>query len=443
MPPPPRRSRPGPSSGGAGRRAPERRPPEKQRRSLTQASAGGKIERGGDSLLSEALAQALAAAQREADVAESLTHPFHTYPARMHPATARHLVALGGKVLDPFCGSGTTLVEARRAGVGAVGVDLNPLAVAIARAKTWTVPLVRRQMAWTLGKEVAGAALDEVKQARRAGYVRQPLRRGGPDPGARNRALGEWFAPHVRREVETLADLIDQASARDREAGDVLRAVLSSVLYKVSQRASDTDPSRVSRQIARGAASRLFEKRLALLFGGLEQLAGKAGPLPRVVCTDVRRLGGQVQPGSAELVVTSPPYAGTYDYTDQHRMRMVFLGMDPGELARGEIGARARFAGGAAKAASALSETRQAFADAFVQMARALARGGRAAIVVGDSLAGGAAVRGDQLVREAASAASLALVAWANQERTPLGRAEGRAFAGAPKREHILLFEAR
>jgi hypothetical protein len=424
----------------------QRRPPgaPKQRRSLTQASAGGRIERGGDSLLADGLAAALAAAQREAEIAESLTHPFHTYPARMHPATARHLVALGGAVLDPFCGSGTALVEARRAGVGATGVDLNPLAVAIARAKTWTVPLVRRQMAWSLGREIAAAALDEVKLARRAGYVSAPLRRGGPDPGARNRALAEWFAPHVRRELETLADLVDQAGARDREAGEVLRAVLSSILYKVSQRASDTDPSRVSRQIARGAAARLFEKRLAVLFGGLEQLAAAAGPTPRVVCADARRLGGHVQPGSAELVVTSPPYAGTYDYTEQHRMRMMFLGMDPAGLARGEIGARARFAGvGQTRSAQALADTRQAFAEVFGQIEKALARGGRAAIVLGDSMAGGTAVRGDQIARGAAAGTSLALVAWAHQERTSLGRAEARAFERSPKREHILLFEAR
>src|SRR5262249_7300070 len=43
-------------------------------------------------------------------------HGFHVYPARMHPVTASRLVELtsiaGSKVLDPFCGSGTVLVQA-------------------------------------------------------------------------------------------------------------------------------------------------------------------------------------------------------------------------------------------------------------------------------------------------------------------------------------------
>jgi SAM-dependent methyltransferase len=46
---------------------------------------------------------------------------------RLYPATSR--------VLDPFCGRGTTIYAARLAGVPAVGVDVNPVAVAIARAK--------------------------------------------------------------------------------------------------------------------------------------------------------------------------------------------------------------------------------------------------------------------------------------------------------------------
>jgi SAM-dependent methyltransferase len=448
-------SRPRPPSSG---RAAPVRPAGRQRRALSQASAGGRIERGGDPDLAARLAGALLAAQRESEVAESGTHGFHTYPARMHPATARHLIALGARsegdaaesgagvrVLDPFCGSGTTLVEARRIGMSAMGSDLNPLAVLIARARTWTVARPRREAAWQLGREVAAGAMAQVKAARRAGYSPPPLHKVGRDPAGRDRAIGEWFAPHVRRELETLASLVDRAAQRDAEVGDVLRAVLSSILYKVSYRASDTDTTKVKRQVARGAAVRLFEGRLALLFEGLDELARVRGPLPRVRCCDARRLGGFAQPASFDLVVTSPPYAGTYDYAEQHRLRMIFLGLDPSDLARGEIGARPRFTGGPERRARALAETAKAFGAALGEIARALVPGGRAAMVVGDSLAGGAAVLAEDLVREALagveSAARLEVVAWARQERTELGRAEARAFAGTAKREHILLLQ--
>jgi 23S rRNA G2445 N2-methylase RlmL len=61
-----------------------------------------------------------------------------THPAKMLPALAAHAIAVytvpGEVVLDPMCGVGTTLVEAVRAGRDAIGVDIEPKFVAIARA---------------------------------------------------------------------------------------------------------------------------------------------------------------------------------------------------------------------------------------------------------------------------------------------------------------------
>ena len=68
----------------------------------------------------------------------SLLHP---YPARFIDALPRQLISIIGCpentiVFDPFCGSGTTLIEAQRAGIQSVGVDLNPIACLISRVKT-------------------------------------------------------------------------------------------------------------------------------------------------------------------------------------------------------------------------------------------------------------------------------------------------------------------
>src|SRR3982750_1404959 len=109
--------------------------------------APGRMFSDGVRASADALVGALRAPHTDHDVAESLTHPLHSYPARLHPATARilvELVATGAEraapVVDPFCGSGTSLVEARAAGLRAIGVDLNPLAVLVPRAQTRAVP---------------------------------------------------------------------------------------------------------------------------------------------------------------------------------------------------------------------------------------------------------------------------------------------------------------
>src|SRR3989304_6270267 len=124
------------------------------RRALSQARRPAPVVIFGNRSAAEPLARALDVAEAGGGAgpgpAGGLTHGFHASPARMHPLTARRaLVALGVKpgatVLDPFCGSGTVLVEAFRAGARAIGVDASPLAVEIAFARTWRARAGRRR----------------------------------------------------------------------------------------------------------------------------------------------------------------------------------------------------------------------------------------------------------------------------------------------------------
>ena len=76
---------------------------------------------------------------------KTLTHCFHSYPAMMIPQVAGKLLDLFGKkaklLFDPFCGTGTSLVEANIRNVNAIGTDLNPLAQLIAKAKTTIIDI--------------------------------------------------------------------------------------------------------------------------------------------------------------------------------------------------------------------------------------------------------------------------------------------------------------
>lgn len=71
---------------------------------------------------------------------QGLTHAFYRYPARFSPEFARYVIKSfsnpGDAVLDPFMGGGTTVVEALTLGRRVMGLDLNPIAVFIAKAKT-------------------------------------------------------------------------------------------------------------------------------------------------------------------------------------------------------------------------------------------------------------------------------------------------------------------
>jgi len=83
----------------------------------------------------------------EADT-QHLTHNIHRYSGKFIPQIAGRVIGLvtqpGELVVDPYCGSGTTLVEAALLRRRALGLDLNPLAVLIARVKI--TPVARKEL---------------------------------------------------------------------------------------------------------------------------------------------------------------------------------------------------------------------------------------------------------------------------------------------------------
>ena len=73
-----------------------------------------------------------------------LTHNFHPFPGKFIPQIPnyfiRKLSKKGETIFDPFCGCGTTLVEAKLTGRDSLGVDINPLGVFVSKVKTTKIP---------------------------------------------------------------------------------------------------------------------------------------------------------------------------------------------------------------------------------------------------------------------------------------------------------------
>jgi DNA modification methylase len=355
-------------------------------------------------------------------------HGFHSYPARLHPETARRLIdeltTPGSTVLDPFCGSGTVAVETRLAGRRAVGVDLSPLAVALAGLKA-SVPGAD----WTRDIERAAHRVAEHAEERRK--KRAGASRRYPEDDV---AL---FDPHVLLELDGLREGIDRIDPPTLRRALLL--VLSASLTKLSKRGGDTTHLGPPKRIAGGYSIRFFVKKahdLEVRLGQAAALLPEKPITPRLAVADARRLL-RVSDKSVALVVTSPPYPGVYDYLEHHRARMRWLGLDARELEANEIGARRHAR--RRSFAYALGRFRSEIGSALTEMARVLEPTGSIVIVSGDSVLDNRPVRSDALYADLAPSAGLEVVAVASQERPHFHAPTRAAFRDRPKREHAIL----
>jgi hypothetical protein len=413
----------------------------KRRRSLSHV--GGAVDTAGNGEMAAALAHALdvepapepsgPAPAGTDDQDRTHVHGFHTYPARMHPTTAARLVRAvcnpGATLLDPFCGSGTVLAEAMIAGCLAVGADLNPFAVRLARVKTSPGDEQWRDALVTAAREIAAVA-DERRQ-RRAGATRRY-----PPPDV------EAFDPHVLLELDSLRAGIGQRGddPRTREA---LELVLSSILVKVSRRTSDTSAVDMRRRIAAGYAARLFVRKageLALRLAAFAALVPPEVPAARIAIDDAARLR-TVAASTVDAVVTSPPYVATYDYLEHHALRLRWLNLDARDLAAREMGARRRYL--RLDPSSARDAWSRELSVALRSMSRVCRKGARVCLILADSAVGDEALRADAMVASVAPGAGFSLLARASQRRPYFHGPTARAFHDVPRAEHAIVLERR
>jgi SAM-dependent methyltransferase len=395
----------------------------RQRRAFS--TLGGPVELGGDVGPARALGKLL---DVDPGLARALTHGFHSYAGRMHPTIARGGVeawsARGDLVVDPFCGSGTVLVEAMAAGRRAVGVDASPLGVAIARARTTTLGAEGR----------ARLVADAAAIAEEAGLRARKRRR--PELPAWSKNELARFHAHVLFELLGLRELV--LATPDDDVGHALRLCLSSLLVKFMKAGPEAPRDGETKRIARGVPSRMLADRAGELARGLAALEGRAPAgmePPRIVLGDARKLD-VVKTGEAALVLSSPPYAGTYDYAALHDVRFTWLDLPRGRFRDAQLGARRSEGAAGGVDARAWREAQRRWIG---EVARVLRPGGHALLVVGDGIVDGRVEDAPDGVASAAAPVGLEPVARASQGR-PIHDARVRAvFAERPRREHLLL----
>ena len=215
--------------------------------------------------------------------------------------------------------------------------------------------------------------------------------------------------------------------------------VLSALLTKVSQRGGDSSERASEKRIAPGFPSRFFSKKTSELCDRLRQYRESLPPIaPPASCTlaDARKLPGLAL-RSVELVVSSPPYPGVYDYVAHHDDRLRWLGLSAREFEQLEIGSRREL--GQIAFGPALSRWERDLEATLAALERALSATGSIVLLIADSTLADRALYAERVVEKVAPRAKLELVARASQPRPHFHGASRTAFAGKPRREHPLL----
>ena len=155
-----------------------------------------------------------------------LTHGFHLYPGVMNPFVARKLISRFGKnhetLLDPFCGSGTTLVEAKNAGISADGFDINPIARLISRAKTNSYNIAN----------LSGFVESLIERIHSKQLVK--LSEATHNSGFSDKTIQTWFPNKTVQEISTYLREIEESENYDENFRIFAKVSLSDCLRSVS-----------------------------------------------------------------------------------------------------------------------------------------------------------------------------------------------------------------
>ena len=238
----------------------------------------------------------------------------HPFPARMAPELARNalrMVPPGGQVLDPMCGSGTVPRAAVEAGLGCVGVDIDPLAVMMSQV-------------WTSRLEAKGIRADARDLAKKAKLL-SPNAVQRPCDAETRKFISYWFAAKQEDELGRLTTVLER---HERPTKQALMIALSRIIISKEMKASlarDTSHSRPHRVAEQNDFDVYAGFRLSAQLVARRLLPDLIIGNANIRLGDARTLEG-IKDNGFDLVLTSPPYLNAIDYIRGHRLALVWMG---------------------------------------------------------------------------------------------------------------------
>lgn len=252
------------------------------------------------------------------------THGFHKYPAKFIPHIPKWAITkyLNGDkdkfILDPFCGSGTTLVESVLSGYNAIGIDIDPLSAMISRVKTTRVDKCELE-------KISSWLIKEINDKRKGTFKPEC------------ETLDHWFTNDAIKKLSTIRTSLNGIpeifgnSKKVKDIQDLLLICFSSIIRRVSNADNESQKTYVSHTKIKQPeeVNSLFFSQLNLFVERAKVFSETTNPSVKskvVISSSAASLEKNLKGQKIDLAITSPPYIKAIDYIYNQMVELFWIG---------------------------------------------------------------------------------------------------------------------
>ena len=208
----------------------------------------------------------------------------------------------GDKILDPFCGSGTTLLASKEMNIPAVGIDILPLSIFISNAK-----LLRYD------KHLIETAIIEIENLLEVNSARCTINK------AKKKMLMKFFPEDVIDKILFVREWIEKKEPKQTRY--FFLTALLSILEEVSYTRKDGGFLRILKRENIPDLKSVYLSKLHRMAQGIEFVNDLPSVAIQAIEGDARKMG--LKSSSFSAVITSPPYPNRHDYTRVYLLELI------------------------------------------------------------------------------------------------------------------------
>jgi len=233
----------------------------------------------------------------------------------LEKSIAKYNLKRNDLVLDPFCGSGTTLVSSNLFGLNSIGIDTNPLMCLVSEVKTtWDIDVERLKEVY---KETAKRFIRLASSLENYNFKNDFLKR------MPRRELNQWMSQGMQKEVSLMKDLINEID--DEKIKKLFLVMLgksaSDASYVALCPGTTFYPHRQKEPFFN-----VFCKKIIQAYNDLKLIQrfdtyGKT----KVFNKSTTEASSFIEENSVDFIITSPPYPNDLEYTRQTRLELYLL----------------------------------------------------------------------------------------------------------------------